>query len=124
MEKSQLDEPADQERLSCILSVVVAVRLLQLRDLADDAAGTADDPGALALVAPPPWVEMVADLAGVPRDRMTPRLFYLTLARRGGYRARTNDPRPGWKVIWRGWLEVSCMVEGAARINTAPGRGP
>jgi hypothetical protein len=122
VERSQLDETADQERLSSVLSVI-AVRMLQLRDLADDRE-TADDPKALALTMPSPWIEIVANLAGVERGKLTPRLFHLTIARRGGYLARRCDPRPGWKVMWRGWLEVSLMVEGAARMLTTPGRGP
>ena len=52
---------------------------------------------------PPLWIAMVSNLADVEPQKLTPQWFYLTIARRGGYLNRRSDPRPGWKVLWRGW---------------------
>ena len=93
---------------------VVAVRLVQLRDLADAerSPDTADDPRALARTTPPIWIAVVARLAGVDPADLTPRTFWQTVARRGGWLARKHDPRPGWKVIWRGYHHIATMVRG------------
>ena len=112
LEASQLDEPEDCLRLASILSVV-AVRLLQLRDLADPEHPDADCPEALRRWAPPLWVQVVSQHAGLSPHQMTPRLFLLTIAKQGGFLARKCDGRPGWKVIWRGWYDFSLIVQGA-----------
>jgi hypothetical protein len=44
-----------------------------------------------------------------------------SLARLGGYLARPSDPPPGAKVLWRGLLRLSGMVEG---YRLARARGP
>jgi hypothetical protein len=111
-ESAQLDEPEDHLRLAAILSVI-AVRMLQLRDLADPEHPCADDAEALQRWAPPIWIKVVATLGRHTAPTLTPQQFLLTIAKRGGYLARRNDPRPGWKVLWRGWQEVSILVEGA-----------
>jgi hypothetical protein len=112
LEASQLDEPEDHLRLAAILSVV-AVRLLQLRDLADPFHPAADDPAALRRWAPRGWIRVVARLSGHSANQLTPRQFLLAIAKRGGYLDRRRDPRPGWKVLWRGWYDISLLVEGA-----------
>jgi len=109
IEESQLDEGQDIQRLAAILSVV-ALRLLQVRDLAEV---TSDTPATLALRVPPLFLAMVAALAKVAPSKLTPRRFHLTVAKRGGYLARKHDPRPGWKVLWRGWHDLVQMVRGA-----------
>lgn len=100
---------------------VMAVRLIQLRDLAqeavsdttDDASSPAHRPEALRAVVPRYWVFVVAKLAKCEWIELTPRRFWLTLAKRGGYLARSNDGPPGWSAIWRGWYEIMLMVQGA-----------
>jgi hypothetical protein len=118
-EMSQLDQPEDHLRLAAILSVI-AVRLLQLRDMADPACPESDDPQALQRWASPTWIKVVARLAKSEPARMTPRLFFLTVAKRGGYLGRKRDPRPGWKVLWRGWYDINLMVEGVELANEQP----
>lgn len=58
------------------------------------------------------WI--AAALARVPVSAMTVNVFWHTLARRGAWLGRKNDPRPGWKCIWRGWYDVSLMALGAS----------
>jgi hypothetical protein len=122
LEASQLDDVTDLQRLAAILGVI-GVRMLQLRDLAGlggadrwaDASGAdhADDPKALQGAVPPIWVLMVSQLAKVASRDLTPRQFWLAIAKQGGWLGRKRDGRPGWKVIWRGWYDIHMMVRGA-----------
>ena len=110
IERSQLDRPQDHQRLAAIVSVV-AVRLLNLRELAE--SDRSEDPSALREQTPGVWIELVARLGQVDPQHLTPRQFWLTIARRGGWLGRKCDGRPGWKVIWRGWYDVQQLVCGA-----------
>jgi hypothetical protein len=114
LEASQLDQADDLMRLAAILSVI-AVRLLQLRDLADPqpSDGRGDDPAALQQAVPTLWRLVVAELAQCDPARLTPRRFWRTIAHQGGYLGRQRDPRPGWKVIWLGWYDIMQMIRGA-----------
>lgn len=112
IEASQLDKARDIERLAAVLAVV-AVRLLQMRDLADDSSPEADVPAALQQRVPALYVAVVAGLAGKDWASLTPRQFWRTVAKRGGFLGRKHDGRPGWKVIWRGWSDIVQMVRGA-----------
>ena len=122
LEASQLDDVTDIERLAAIVGVI-SVRMLQLRDLAGLGGGgrsadssaleDADDPQALRRAVPPIWVLKVAQLGNVPSNDLTPRQFWLTIAKQGGWIGRQRDGRPGWKVIWRGWYDIHMMVQGA-----------
>ena len=121
LERSQLDEPADLRRLAAVLSVV-AVRMLRLRDLADaDRSGEmADQPVALQRTTPQLWIALVAALAKVPPERLTPRRFWRTIALRGGWPGRKSDGRPGWKTLWRGWSDLAQMARGAELAQNHP----
>ncbi len=68
---------------------------------------------------PRTWIVIVSMLAKVNAARLTPRQFWLTIARRGGWIGRKRDGRPGWKVIWRGWYDIHMMVQGAELQTTA-----
>lgn len=111
IEASQLDDAEDIQRLGAVLCVV-AVRLLQLRDMADEGHPNGNDPAALKCMFPPLYVQVVARLAGERAEDMTPRRFLLQVAKQGGYLGRKNDPRPGWLVLWRGWNDIVQMVRG------------
>lgn len=119
VEASQMKSAAALERLAA-LAAVVAVRLLQLRDLAqatlkekpDDPSSPSEQPAALRAVVPSAWITVVSHLARCPVAEMTPRLFWLTLAKRGGFIGRKSDGMPGWQTIWKGWSEVMLIVQG------------
>lgn len=111
LERSQLDDVQDLCRLAAVTGVI-AVRMLQLRDLADAGCPEDNHPAALRQAAPPVWIRVVSRLAGLSPEALTPREFLVTIARRGGYLGRKHDGRPGWKVIWQGWYDVERMVEG------------
>lgn len=119
LERSQLDDIEDLKRLAA-LSGVLAIRLLQLRDLAREDSRQAHNPKTLQEFAPRLWIEVVARLAQVSPDALTPKQFLWTLARRGGFLARKSDGMPGWKTLWQGWQEVAKMVEGIELMKPPP----
>lgn len=114
LEESQVDEVADLKRLAAVLSIV-AVRMLRLRDLADEErSGTrANDPLSLKASVPESWIVVVAGLYEDDPETLTPRQFWRNIARQGGWIGRKGDGRPGWKTLWRGWYDVTQMVRGA-----------
>lgn len=111
LEKTQLDDRQAFIRLAA-LAGLVAVRLLQLRQWADD-PGAADRPAAQR-IDDPLWVRIVSHLAGHDDPRtLTTKQFYHTLARLGGWLGRKSDGRPGWQSLWEGFHHVAAYVEGA-----------
>ena len=111
IERSQLDHAADLQRLAAI-QCVLAVRLMQMRDMADDSA-SAESPEALRQTVPAMYRLIVAGLAKVSPDTLTPGAFWRAIAKRGGWLGRKHDHRPGWIVLWRGWSDIVQMVRGA-----------
>jgi len=107
LEESQLEETHALRRLSAIDSVV-AVRMLQLRDLAQGSDQL--DAAALRATVDETWIMVVATLAKVNAEALTPAEFWRMIARKGGFIGRKSDGKPGWKVIWRGWHDISQMV--------------
>ncbi len=79
---------------------------------ADDPSLPANQPPALAALVPAVWGMVVARQARCPLQRLSPRLFWLTIAKRGGYLARQGDGPPGWQTIWKGWSDFMLMVLG------------
>ena len=88
---------------------VSAVFLLQLKRLQHLAPETD-----VYRVVPETWVRVLALKRKLTAKNpiRTVRDFYLHLAGLGGYLARKSDPPPGWKILWRGWLELVGLVEG------------
>jgi hypothetical protein len=117
IQASQLDHAQDVCRLGAIMAVL-ATRLMQMRDLADapdpPVAGKSVSTGR-GLKDQVPWMYLliIAQLAGVRPEQLTPKLMLLTIAKRGGYLARKHDRRPGWIVLWRGWTDIVQMAQGA-----------
>lgn len=110
LESAQLDDADDIKRLAAIQGPIAA-DLLSLRDLADH-DDQADNPHALKALVSPAMLAVVAMLLGKRVEQVTPRQFWQKLAAEGGYLARKNDPRPGWKVLWRGWQTLASMAQG------------
>jgi len=109
VEAAQFDDAMDVQRLAAIKGIIAA-RLLQLRDLADQAG---DDASRLQAMVPMLWILVVAALAKLPAETLTPKQFFHGIAKRGGWLGRKHDRRPGWKVLWRGWKDLHMLVEGA-----------
>ena len=47
-----------------------------------------------------------------PCNELTVHDFFFALARLGGHQNRKHDHRPGWLVLWRGWMKLQCMLDG------------
>jgi len=110
LEKSQLDDGMDIQRLAMILGPVAA-DMLALRDLADDPR-KADDPKALQAHARPEHIAVAAGQLKQKPEQVTPKQFWKLVARMGGHLGRKSDPRPGWKCLWQGWQKLDLLAEG------------
>lgn len=90
---------------------VVAVQLLGLRDLArrEDAKSTP-----ASQVIDNEYVEVLSmwRYKTLLCD-MSIHDFCRALGKLGGHLNRTHDGDPGWLVLWRGWMKLQLLVEGA-----------
>lgn len=110
LEASQLDHADDLQRLAA-MDGIVAVRLLQLRDMGKPGHPDADSPQALRAWAPDEWIRLVAAMEKKPVESMTPAFFLRAIAKQGGFLGRKCDGHPGWITIWRGWKSLQPMVD-------------
>jgi len=94
-------------RLLSLLSPLT-VRLLQVR------ACAREDPERPAYeVIEPVMLAVLAERTGGSPLTMTVGTFWTEVARLGGYLARSHDGPPGWRTIWKGWLSLQTLLEGA-----------
>lgn len=114
MEKSQLRHAQRLQRLLAFLSIL-AVRLLQLRDL------SRSTPHLSALQhIDPLLVQILAfRLKQKPND-LSLGQFWIEVAKLGGFPARKSDGDPGWLRLWRGWLQLLDLAEGARLAHNLP----
>ncbi|HVS73055.1 MAG TPA: IS4 family transposase [Phycisphaerae bacterium] len=117
LELSQVESIEVLRRMTAVLSIV-AVRLLELRDLADS-TGASESAQELQRMVPQAWIIIVAALAKTQPQALTPKKFWQTIAKRGGWLGRKGDGRPGWKAIWTGWHDIAQFVTGAELMATA-----
>lgn len=94
---------------------VVAVTLLNLRDASRDEA-TAQRPATEYVDHRYVALLLAWRYLGRKID-MTVREFYMALARLGGHQNRKGDHRPGWIVLWRGWMDLQHMLDGAEAVG-------
>jgi len=88
----------------------VALTLLDLRDASR--RPDAHTRRATTLVARE-YVEVLSGWRhGKIRCDLTIHEFFFALARLGGHQNRRRDHRPGWLVLWRGWMKLQCMLDG------------
>jgi hypothetical protein len=99
------------ERLERVtgLHAILALRLLQMRELADK---TPDLPAMNAV--PKLWVETLARVRRQPSQSMTIGQFVRHLAGLGGHLGRKRDGKPGWITLWRGLEKLLLVLRGAA----------
>lgn len=97
------------DRLKRVLGLLspVAVRLLQLRGFAQE---TPDRPASEVLETD--VVALVAVRTTQSPSSLTLGAFWTEIARMGGYLARSGDGPPGWKTVWKGWLQLQTLLEG------------
>jgi hypothetical protein len=89
---------------------VVAVALLNLRDMSRREE-TKDRPAEEVVSAE--YVEVLSAWRYAEVRALSVREFYLALARLGGHLNRRKDHPPGWIVLWRGWMKLQLLCEGA-----------
>jgi hypothetical protein len=107
IEQRQLQTVDGLMRLLGLLSPL-AVRLLQVR------ACAREDPERPAYeVIEPLMLAVLAERTGGSPLSMTVGTFWIEVARMGGYLARSHDGPPGWRTIWKGWLSLQTLLEGA-----------
>jgi Transposase DNA-binding/Transposase DDE domain len=93
---------------------VVALWLLSLRT--ESRRPEAETKPARAIF-PLEYVEVLSlDRYGEVRP-LTVREFCRLLGRRGGHQNRKQDRPPGWLVLWRGWMKLHLMVQGARAVT-------
>ena len=110
------------ERLQPMIALlsVVAITLLNLRDLSRDAR-LRDLPA--TVVTDEECVDILSGWRYREQRLLSVREFFLALARLGGHQNRKCDGEPGWLVLWRGWITLQQMVAGA-RASRCPKPGP
>ncbi|EFH80062.1 IS4 family transposase [Ktedonobacter racemifer] len=98
------------ERLIRLLGMLspLAVRLLQVRDLSRQAPESPAHE-----VIEPETLTILAAHVGLLPSTMTVETFWTEIARMGGFLARRGDGPPGWKTLWKGWLHLQALLEGA-----------
>jgi Transposase DNA-binding/Transposase Tn5 dimerisation domain len=106
IEERQVQSLDRLKRLLGLLSPV-AVRLLQLRAFSQE---TPDRPASQVLEAE--VVAIIATRTAHPSSALTIKAFWTEVARMGGYLARSGDGPPGWKTLWKGWLQLQTLLEG------------
>lgn len=114
IERSQLREGASLQRLLGFLAIL-AVRLLQLRDLARRQA----DRPAIEVIEPV-LVQIIAQRESLDPQKMKVRAFFNAVARVGGFPGRRSDGEPGWKRLWHGWLRLLDWAEGFHLASRLP----
>jgi hypothetical protein len=100
------------ERLQPAIALLsaVALTLLDLRDASrrEDAKTRV----ATTVVSHEHVAALTAWRYGEVRKKISVHDFYYALARLGGHQNRTHDKRPGWLVLWRGWIKLQAMLDG------------
>jgi hypothetical protein len=93
----------------------LAVRLVQVRASArQDPERPADE------VLEPLLLAVLTQRTGGSPLSMTVGAFWREVARLGGFLARSHDGPPGGRTIWKGWLSLPTLLEGAHLILRLP----
>ena len=114
IEDLQFSTSAALEPMIALLSVV-AVGLLNLRQASR--REDAKERPALEIVDPCYVAVLSLWRYRVTRMNLSVHDFFYALARLGGHQNRKCDHRPGWLVLWRGWMSLQHMVDGAEAVG-------
>jgi hypothetical protein len=114
MEDLQFTTSQALEPMIALLSVV-AVSLLTLREASRQP--DAEQRPATELVAACYVQVLSAWRYKKVRIDLSVQDFFYALARLGGHQNRKGDHRPGWLVLWRGWMALQQMLDGAEAVG-------
>jgi Transposase DNA-binding len=109
MEQVQFTTRRALENTIALVSVV-AVQLLRLRDLGRRADANSR---AASEVVDEIYVQVLSLWRFKAARALSVWEFLFALGRLGGHLNRKQDRPPGWLVLWRGWMELQRLVEGA-----------
>lgn len=109
IEELQFTTP-DRLQPAIALMSAVALTLLDLRDASRRA--DAHTRPATTVVSHDYVAVLTAWRYGEVQLKISVHGFYYALARLGGHQNRTHDKRPGWLVLWRGWVKLQAMLDG------------
>jgi hypothetical protein len=109
IENLQFTAAARLEPAIALLSAV-ALTLLDLRE--GGRRTDAHTRRATQIIDPTYVTVLTAWRFGKPRLDINVHDFHLALARLGGHQNRRHDHRPGWLVLWRGWMKLQAMLAG------------
>jgi hypothetical protein len=115
MEELQFTSSAALEPMIALLSAV-AVTLLNLREASR--RPDAKERPATEVVAERYVAVLSAWRYKKVRKDLSIHDFFYALARLGGHQNRKSDHRPGWLVLWRGWMALQHMVDGAEALKS------
>ncbi len=114
IEETQFTTEGALQPMIALLSVV-ALLLLNLREASR--RPDAEQRPATDIVASA-YVEVLSGWRyKTMRSDLTIHEFFYALARLGGHMNRKQDHRPGWLVLWRGWIKLQCMLDGAEAVG-------
>lgn len=114
IEELQFTTSQALEPMIALLSVV-AVALLNLREASRREDAT--ERPATEIVDTTYVAVLSAWRHGSKRMNWSVHDFFYALARLGGHQNRKRDHRPGWLVLWRGWMALQHMVDGAEAVG-------
>lgn len=122
---------ADNLERGAVILAVMAVRLLQLQELAAPARArpsrpVTDLPEACCdqLLSESEWRVLFATTAKAtpPAEPPTAQWAYRTLAKLGGWADTQHTGRPGWEAIWRGFFRLAERLEGYRAAQQVEGK--
>jgi hypothetical protein len=102
------------EPMIALLSVA-AIGLLNLRE-ASRRPDAKEKPATIVL--DERYVKMLSAWRYKKVRHLTIHEAFLAIARLGGHMNRKSDHRPGWLVLWRGWMALEQMLSGADALQS------
>jgi hypothetical protein len=112
IESNQFESIKPVEVLLGILSVV-AVLMLQMKYIAREKTNDLAKE-----VVPMVVLAIICRRYKLEKEKITIRDFWRTVAMLGGFLGRKSDGDPGWQTLWKGWLRLLDMWNGAEALRS------
>jgi hypothetical protein len=112
IEKSQLKTAHSLLVLIGIMSVI-ATKLLTIKYLVQYATDSLAQNNI-----PLPSLKIICMLFSLNQNNITLQQFWYKVASLGGFIGRKSDGSPGWQTLWKGWLRLLDMQNGAKILKT------